>query len=411
MTRRVAITGLGIVSPLGNTPEIFFDALMAGKSGIRRIDADFADRLDTKIAAQAEFDPLQHFTKHKASGLDRVSQFALYAAGEAIKNAGLDMARADKSRMGVYLGTGMGGAASVEEGYIRLYRDGAERLKPFTVLMAMNNAAASQIGLEYGLTGANLTYSTACSSSGIAIGEAFHQVRHGYADVMLAGGAEALLTFGTIKAWEALRALAQEDKDDPAASCKPFATDRTGLVLGEGAAILVLEDLELAKLRGVRIYAELTGYGSGNDSSHITQPSPEGQAAAMRAALHCAGLIPSEIGYINAHGTGTPLNDPAETAAIKLVFGEHAPQMPVSSTKSMHGHLMGATSAVEFVACVKALTEGAVPPTINLKNPDPACDLDYVPNVGRRGLDLRHVMCNSFAFGGTSGVLIASRAD
>jgi 3-oxoacyl-[acyl-carrier-protein] synthase II len=411
MTRRVAITGLGIVSPLGNTPDAFFDALMAGKSGIRRIEADFADRLDTKIAAQAAFDPLQHFTKHKASSLDRVSQFAVYAAGEAIRDAGLDMERADKSRMGVYLGTGMGGAASIEEGYIRLYRDAAERLKPFTVLMAMNNAAASQIGLEYGLTGANLTYSTACSSSGIAIGEAFHQVRHGYADVMLAGGAEALLTFGTIKAWEALRALAQEDKDHPAASCKPFSADRTGLVLGEGAAILVLEDLELAKLRGAHIYAELTGYGSGNDSSHITQPSPEGQAAAMRAALHCAGLIPSEIGYINAHGTGTPLNDPAETAAIKLVFGEHAPQVPVSSTKSMHGHLMGATSAVEFVACVKALTEGAIPPTMNLRNPDPACDLDYVPNVGRRGLDLRHVMCNSFAFGGTSGVLIASRAD
>ncbi|HEY3326584.1 MAG TPA: beta-ketoacyl-[acyl-carrier-protein] synthase family protein [Novimethylophilus sp.] len=411
MTRRVAITGLGLVSPLGNTPEIFFNALMAGKSGIRRIEADFAERLDTKIAAQAEFDPLQHFTKHKASSLDRVSQFALYAAGQAIIDAGLDMERVDKSRMGVYLGTGMGGAASVEEGYVRLYRDSAERLKPFTVLMAMNNAAASQIGLEYGLTGANLTYSTACSSSSIAIGEAFHQVRHGYADVMLAGGAEALLTFGTIKAWEALRALASEDKGNASASCKPFAADRSGLVLGEGSAIVVLEDMELAKLRGAHIYAELTGYGSGNDSSHITQPSPAGQAAAMRAALHCAGLIPSEIGYINAHGTGTPLNDPAETAAIKLAFGEHAPNIPVSSTKSMHGHLMGATSAVEFVACVLALTHGAVPPTINLQNPDPACDLDYVPNVGRRGVPLRHVMSNSFAFGGTSGVLIASRVD
>ena len=411
MTRRVAITGLGLVSPLGNTPQIFFETLMAGKSGIRRMEADFVERLDTRIAAQAEFDPLQHFTKHKASSLDRVSQFALYAAGQAIGDAGLDMEQADKSRIGVYLGTGMGGAASVEEGYIRLYRDGAERLKPFTVLMAMNNAAASQIGLEYGLSGANLTYSTACSSSAIAIAEAFHQVRHGYADVMLAGGAEALLTFGTIKAWEALRALASEDNDDASASCKPFSADRSGLVLGEGAAIVVLEDLELAKLRGAKIYAELTGYGSGNDSSHITQPSPAGQAAAMRAALHCAGLIPPEIGYINAHGTGTPLNDPAETAAIKLVFGEHAPQIPVSSTKSMHGHLMGATAAVEFVASVLALTHGAVPPTINLHHPDPACDLDYVPNIGRTDLALRHVMSNSFAFGGTSGVLIASKVD
>lgn len=411
MTRRVAITGLGLVSPLGNSPGVFFDNLMAGKSGIRRMQADFVDRLDTKIAAQAEFDPLQHFTKHKASSLDRVSQFALYAAGQALGDAGLDLEQVDKSRIGVYLGTGMGGAASVEEGYIRLYRDAAERLKPFTVLMAMNNAAASQIGLEYGLSGANLTYSTACSSSAIAIGEAFHQVRHGYADVMLAGGAEALLTFGTIKAWEALRAMASEDPDDAAASCKPFSADRSGLVLGEGAAIIVLEDLELAKLRGARIYAELTGYGSGNDSSHITQPSPAGQAAAMRAALHCAGLIPSEIGYINAHGTGTPLNDPAETAAIKLVFGEQAPRIPVSSTKSMHGHLMGATAAVEFVAGVLALTHGAVPPTINLHHPDPACDLDYVPHAGRTGLALRHVMSNSFAFGGTSGVLIASKTD
>jgi len=407
--RRVAVTGLGIVSPLGNTPDDFFSALMAGKSGVRHLQADFVDRLDTKIAAQVEFDPLQHFAKNRAATLDRVSQFALFAASQAIKDSGLDMEHADKSRMGVHLGTGMGGAASVEEGYIRLYRDNLDRLKPFTVLMAMNNAAASQIGMEYGLTGANLTYSTACSSSSVAIGEAFHQVRHGYADVMLAGGAEALLTFGTIKAWEALRALASEDKNDPGASCKPFAGNRTGLVLGEGAAIVVLEDMELAKLRGARIYAELTGYGSGNDSSHITQPSPEGQARAMHAALHCAGLVPSEIGYINAHGTATPLNDPAESAAIKLVFGEHAPRVPVSSTKSMHGHLMGATAAVEFVACVKALCEQALPPTINLHVPDPKCDLDYIPNVGRTGVDVRHVMSNSFAFGGTSGVLIASR--
>ena len=407
--RRVAITGIGIVSPLGNTPDEFFSGLMAGKSGIRRLRADFVDRLDTKIAAQAEFDPLLHFSKHQATSLYRVSQFALYAASQAIADARLDMSLQDKSRMGIYLGTGMGGAASVEEGYIRLYRDGAERLKPFTVLMAMNNAAASAIGLEYGLTGSNLTFSTACSSSSVSIGEAFQQVRHGYADVMLAGGAEALLTFGTMKAWEALRALAAEDPNDPGASCKPFAADRTGLVLGEGAAIMVLEDMAHAIARGASIHAELTGYGSGNDSSHITQPSPEGQAAAMRSALNCAGLKPEDIGYINAHGTATPLNDPAETAAIKLVFGEHASRIPVSSTKSMHGHLMGATAAVEFVACIKALGLGAIPPTINLHKRDPKCDLDYVPNTGRTSVALKHVMSNSFAFGGTSGVLIASK--
>ena len=407
--RRVAVTGLGIISPLGNTADEFFSNLMAGKSGIRHLKADFADRLDTKIAAQAEFDALQHFGKHKASSLDRVSQFALYAAGQAITDAGLDLEQEDKNRIGIYLGTGMGGAASVEEGYVRLYRDGAERLKPFTVLMAMNNAAASAIALEYGLTGSNLTFSTACSSSSVSIGEAFQQVRHGYADVMLAGGAEALLTFGTIKAWEALRAMASEDPEDPAASCKPFSANRTGLVLGEGAAIVILEDMERAVARGATIHAEVTGYGSGNDSSHITQPSPEGQARAMRAALDCAGLKPQDIGYINAHGTATPLNDSAETAAIKLVFGEGAPGIPVSSTKSMHGHLMGATAAVEFIACIMALKQQALPPTINLHQPDPKCDLDYIPNVGRRGVSVRHVMSNSFAFGGTSGVLIASQ--
>lgn len=407
--RRVAITGMGIVSPLGNTPELFFSNLMAGKSGIRRLQADFTDQLDVKIAAQADFDPLQHLTKHKASGLDRVSQFALHAANQAIADAQLDLARADKSRIGVYLGTGMAGAASIEEGYVRLYRDNADRLKPFTVLMAMNSAAASQIGLEHGLSGPNLTYSTACSSSSVAIGEAFRQIRHGYADVMLAGGSEALLTYGTIRAWEALRTLAKEDPDDPGASCKPFSLDRNGLVLGEGAAMIVMEELESAQARGAKIYAELSGYGCANDCTHITSPTIEGQASVMRAALIFSALRPEDIGYINAHGTATALNDAVETAAIKAVFGAHAGKLAISSTKSMHGHLMGAAGAVEFIAALMALAQQAVPPTINLKNPDPQCDLDYVPNLGRSGVALRHVMSNSFAFGGTGGVLIASK--
>ena len=407
--RRVAITGIGIVSPLGNTPELFFANLMAGKSGIRRLQSDFTERLDVKIAAQADFDPLQHLTKHKASSLDRVSQFALHAANQAIADAQLDLAQADKSRIGVYLGTGMAGAASIEEGYVRLYRDNAERLKPFTVLMAMNSAAASQIGLEHGLSGPNLTYSTACSSSSVAIGEAFRQIRHGYADVMLAGGSEALLTYGTIRAWEALRTLAKEDPNDPGASCKPFSLDRNGLVLGEGAAMIVLEDLAGAQARGAKIYAELTGYGCANDCTHITSPTIEGQAAVMRAALASSTLRPEDIGYINAHGTATALNDVVETAAIKAVFGAHAMKLAISSTKSMHGHLMGAAGAVEFIAALMALEQQALPPTINLNNPDPQCDLDYVPNQGRSGVVLRHVMSNSFAFGGTGGVLIASK--
>jgi beta-ketoacyl-acyl-carrier-protein synthase II len=409
--RRVAVTGIGIVSPVGNDRESFFANLMSGKSGIRRLETDFVDKLDAKLAAPVTgFDPLAYFPKSKANSLDRVTQFALVASQQAVDDSGLDLPSADRDRIGVCLGTGMGGAASIEEGYVRLYRDNASRLKPFTVLMAMNNAAGSQVALDFGLTGPDLTFCTACSSSAVAIGEAVRQIRHGYADVMLAGGAEALLTFGTIKAWEALRTLATEDADNPAASCKPFSADRTGLVLGEGAAMLVLEDMESARARGARIYAEIIGYGCSNDSAHITQPSVEGQARAMRAAIREAGISPDQIDYINAHGTGTKLNDATETTAIKQVFGQAAYSTPVSSTKSMHGHLMGATSAVEFVACLMALEKQALPPTAHLAQPDPECDLDYVPNLGRANVSVDTVMSNSFAFGGTSGVLIARKA-
>lgn len=409
--RRVAITGQGIVSPLGNDPATFFAALMAGRSGIARLQADFADQLDCRIAAQADFDPQAHFTRSQAASLDRVSQFALVASSQALACAGIAPGDLDRARSGVALGTGMAGSGSLDEAYSRLYRDGAKRLKPFTVLMAMNGAPASQIALEYQLAGPNLTYSTACSSSAVAIGEALRLIRHGYVDTMLAGGAEALLTYGTIRAWEALRTLAKEDEDDPGASCKPFAANRSGLVLGEGAAMLVLEDWDRATARGATILAELVGYGSSNDCAHITQPSVAGQATAMAAALDDAGLHAGDIDYVNAHGTGTVLNDRTETAAIKQVFGDHARQLPVSSTKSMHGHLMGAAGAVEFVACIEALRQQAVPPTRNLSLPDPDCDLDYVPGRGRSGMVLRQVMSNSFAFGGTSAVLIARRSD
>jgi 3-oxoacyl-[acyl-carrier-protein] synthase II len=407
MMRRVAVTGLGLVSPLGHTPAVLFDNLMAGKSGIRRIEADFADRLETRIAASIpDFDPMAHFPKSKANSLDRVTQFALVAAQQALADAGLDLDAEARDRIGVYLGTGMGGAASVEEGYVRLYRDNLNRLKPYTVLMAMNNAAGSQIALDHGLTGPSMTFSTACSSSTVAIGEANRLIRHGYADVMLAGGSEALLTYGTIKAWEALRTLAAEDPENPAASSKPFSANRSGLVLGEGAAIVVLEEYERAVTRGAHIYGEIIGYGSSNDSSHITQPSAEGQARAMRLALGEANIAPDAVDYINAHGTATKLNDATESAAIKQVFGT---RVPVSSTKSMHGHLMGAAGAVEFAVCMMALEKQALPPTAHLDQPDPECDLDYIPHVGRSNIPVRTVMSNSFAFGGTSGVLIARK--
>lgn len=407
--KRVVITGIGIVSPLGNTPEVFFANALAGKSGIARIKADFVDLLDCKITAQADFDGTQYFNKQQLALLDRVSQFALYCAEQAIKDASLNLADTDLSRTGCYLGTGMGGASATEDGYDRLFKKQANRLKPFTVLMAMNSAAASNIAMQLQLQGPNLTFTTACSSSAIAIGEAVRQIQHGYCDTMLAGGSEALLTFGTIKAWEALRTLAKEDENDAGASCKPFAANRTGLVLGEGAAMFVLEAYESAVARGAKIYAEISGYGTTNDGGHITQPSVTGQARAMQAALHNAQLPASAIGYINAHGTGTLLNDSTETAAIKQVFGDACYQIPVSSTKSMHGHLMGAAGAVELVAATLALVNQQLPPTINLHEPDPACDLDYVPNQFKTVQALNHVMSNSFAFGGTSGVIILSR--
>lgn len=398
---------MGVISPVGNDPGTVFANLMAGHSGIKRMDTPFVDQLDAKLAASVlNFDPLAHFHKSKVNSLDRVTQFALVASQQAIADAGLDLEHEDRERMGVYFGTGMGGASSIDGGYLRLYRENARRHKPFTVLMAMNNAAGSQIALDFGLNGPNITYSTACSSSSIAIGEATRLIRHGYADAMLAGGAEALLTYGTIKAWEALRTLAIEDSDNPSASCKPFSADRTGFVLGEGAAMLVLEEYSRARARGAHIYAEIIGYGSSSDSTHITQPSVEGQARALRLALKEAEIPAGEIDYINAHGTGTKLNDAIETAAIKQVCGT---RVPVSSTKSMHGHLMGAAGALEFLVCLMALKEQSLPPTAHLKNPDPECNLDYVPNIGRSNVKVTTVMSNSFAFGGTGGVLIARK--
>ena len=406
--RRVAVTGLGVLSPIGNDPSTFFANLMAGKSGIKKMETDFVDSLDCKIAAYInDYEPLDHFVKNKAATMDRVTQFAVSASQQAINDAGLNLETEDLERFGVYLGTGMGGAASIEEGYVRLYKEQARRLKPFTVLMAMNNAASAQVALDFGITGPDLTFCTACSSSSVAIGEAVRQIRHGYTDVMLAGGSEALLTFGTIKAWEALRTLADEDEADPSTSCKPFSGNRSGLVLGEGAGMIVLEDMERAVARGAKIYAEVIGYGSSNDSSHITQPSVEGQARAMRKALAEAKITADQLDYINAHGTGTKLNDITETNAIKQVCGN---KIPVSSSKSMHGHLMGAAGAVEFVACMMAIQEQALPPTAHLVVPDPECDLDYVPNIGRKNVKVDIIMSNSFAFGGTSGVLIAKKS-
>lgn len=409
--RRVAVTGMGVISPLGNSVGQFFDQLQSGVSGIRRLQNDFSDRLISPIAATVEFDGSSFFPPARNRMLDRVSQFALAAADQAVKDASLDFSEVLLDRTGVFMGTGMGGSQTLEEGYESLYLAQEKSVKPFSILMAMQNAAASWITQEYGLVGPSLTFSTACSSSAVAIGEAWQRIRSGETDIMLAGGAEAPLTLGVLKAWESLRTVASVDEVDPAGSCKPFAKNRSGLVIGEGAAIVVLEEWEHAMRRGASIHAELTGYGLCTDSGHITRPTVEGQAKAMQLALTSARMDASDVHYINAHGTATPANDAVETAAIKQVFGDAAYHIPISSTKSMHGHLLGAAGALEFVATVLAIKSGVAPPTINLHEPDPACDLDYVPLVARKKLDIAAAMSNAFAFGGTNAVLVATRAE
>jgi 3-oxoacyl-[acyl-carrier-protein] synthase II len=408
--RRVAVTGLGIVAPGGNDPSEFFASLAAGRSSVGRLSGARAARLDTPIAAAASFDGARHFPAPRLRMLDRVSQLAIVAAKQAVASAGLELAEDERAAAGGLFGTGMGGATSTDDGYAALYGERSDRVKPYTVLLAMSNAPGAWIGIEHGLAGPNLTYSVACSSATVAIGEAWLRIRAGAARVLLAGGAEAPLTTGTMKAWEALKTVATEDAWNPAASCKPFAKDRTGLVLGEGAAVAVLEDWERAVARGAPIAGEIVGYGLSTDSEHVTRPSVAGQAAALRLALESASLAPGDVGYINAPGTGTLANDAVETAAIRRVFGAAADRTPVSSTKSMHGHLLGAAGAVELVATLRALETRTLPPTMHLHIPDPECDLDYVPNAARPAPGLEVAMTSSFAFGGTNAVLVCRRA-
>ena len=411
MRRRVAVTGLGVISSCGNNINDFSANIMAGKSGIRRISSEFSNLLSVKVAAEVDFNPLDYFNKRQVSSLDRVNQFALAAASQAWKDTKISLDAKEKERAGVYIGSGMGGASTIESEYDQLFRHNADRIKPLTVLMVMNNASASHISIKYSLSGPCLTVSTACASSTNAIGEAFRQIRDGYVDVMLAGGTEAFLTYGSFRGWESLRVLAMEDPNDPSKSCKPFSKNRSGLVLGEGAAVVVLEEMERAVRRGAPIYAELLGYGSTSDAFHMTKPSFEGQARSMSEALKEAGVMPKNIDYINAHGTATQWNDLLETQAIKNIFGEYAYKLPISSSKSMHGHTMGAAGAIEFVVSLLAIKHQAIPPTINLDQPDPECDLDYVPNLGRKGVKVNTIMSNSFAFGGANAVLIARKFE
>lgn len=405
--RRVAITGLGVVAPHGLHARSMFDALMSGVSAVDRVVIDSsAGHLETVGAAVRGMSwdaipPARRVTS------DRASLYAMFAAEEAIRDAGIDMSAIDRMRFGVSVGTSLGGTISQEDAYVDVLERRKSRLSPFTLVKVMYNGPAAQIALRHNLGGPSLTYTMTCSSSAVAIGEAARQIRHGYADLMIAGGTEALFSFVSIKAWQALQVLASPRADDISSTCRPFSSDRGGTVLGDGAAFVILEDLTRAKARGARICAELFGYAVCNDFHHMTQPSMDEQARAMQLALDDAECAPDAVDYINAHGTGTELNDVTETAAIKRVFGGHAHRVAVSSTKSMHGHLVGAAGALELIVCVLAIERQAVPPTAHLHHRDPRCNLDYVPHTGRAA-HLRIAMSNSFAVGGTAATLVVA---
>jgi 3-oxoacyl-[acyl-carrier-protein] synthase II len=406
--RRVAVTGAGVVSPLGSNLEEFQRSLAAGRSGIRRLAPELSGRSGVQVGAPVDWDPARLFKGAEAANLDRATQFALAAAGQAIAASRLDIASQDSARIGVSWGTGMGGAHTQETAYKQAYGAGEWRLRPLTVVMGMNNAAASNVALRHGLRGPFANYSTACSSSAMALGEAMRAIAAGRADAMIAGGSEALLSPGVLAAWQALRTLAPADPADPAASCKPFDKRRAGLVLGEGAAAFVLEEESRARARGARIHGLLTGYGNSCDAVHMSRPDRDGQMRAMREALAEAQLPPEAIGYINAHGTATAVGDVVEAEAINAVFGPAAREVRVSSTKSLHGHLLGGSGALEFAVALLALEQGVLPPTGFLEETDPACALRHVARAAERIAPPRAVMSNSFAFGGSNVVLIAA---
>lgn len=398
-SRRVVVTGMGGVSALGVGVAEFRAALRAGRCGIRPMQLVDRTRLRFQQGAEVSgYIPGAHFSGKELTMLDRFAQFAVLAAREAVREAGLERGAPAFRRAWVVTGTCMGGQTTQDSGFVELYRKGKNRLNPMIIPRTMANAAASRISLDYGITGPVYTVSTACSSSTHAIGQAFWAVRQGMAELALTGGSEAVFSMGFLKAWEAMRVVSPD-------TCRPFSKDRRGLILGEGGAMLVLEPLDAARARGARILAEVIGFGMSSDAYHLTQPTVEGPAAAMQAALDDAGLQPEQIDYINAHGTGTLANDVTETAAIHRVFPGHARRLPVSSTKSMHGHALGAAGALEAIASILTLRDGFLPPTVNYSEPDPACDLDVVPNQGRpQRVDC--VMSNSFAFGGLNAVLI-----
>jgi 3-oxoacyl-[acyl-carrier-protein] synthase II len=413
--RRVVITGMGVLAPNGNSVEEFWKNSLAGKSGVRLIGADRFDisQYTTKFAGQLDgFDPVAAFkTPKDARKCDRYTQMAMAATKEAWAQSGLTEADYDPNRSGVLVGSGIGGLKSLEDNHAKMLASSPSRISPFMIPMMITNIASGLVSMEYNFRGPNYAIVTACATGTMCIGEAFNLIRYGEADLFIAGGSEAAVVPLGVGGFGAMKAISTRN-DDPEAASRPFDKDRDGFVLGEGAGIMVVEELEHAKKRGANILAEITGYGNTGDAYHMTSPAPEGEGAgrAMARALEVAGLSPDKVDYVNAHGTSTPQGDICESIAIRRILGSHADKVWVSSIKSMTGHLLGAAGAVEMAACVKAIETGDVPPTTNLDNQDPACDLDYVPNEARHG-DINVTMNNSFGFGGHNACLVAQKFE
>lgn len=409
--RRVVVTGIGVVTPLGHSVNELWKNLIEGKCAVDRISSFDPSAFDTQIAAEVKnFNPAPAFPNPKEiRRTDRFAHFAIYAAHQALVDSGLDLEKENRDNIGVFIGSGIGGLATTEEQHTVLLQKGPGKMSPFVIPMLILNMASGLFSMYYKLKGPNIATCTACATSSHAIGEAWRTIKMGDADIIFAGGAEATITPFGIGGFCAMRAMSTRNSEPKRAS-RPFDRDRDGFVMGEGAGVLVLEELEHAKARGAKIYAEICGYGNTADANHITAPDPDGAGAAkcIARALKSAGLNAEDVDYINAHGTSTPLGDISETKAIKTVFGEHAKKLVVSSTKSATGHMLGAAGAVELIICLKAIETNIVPPTLNLDNPDPECDLDYVPNVARER-KVNVVLNNSFGFGGHNACIAAKR--
>jgi len=411
MNHRVVVTGIGIVSPIGHGVDNFWEAIKAGKCGISMIESFDTTSFKVKVAGEIkDYDPTETINKKDAKRMDRFTHFAITASKFAVNDAALEINDENAERIGVYLGNGIGGLITIEETAGKLMTKGVDRISPFFIPQSISNLAAGNVSIELGIKGSCLTYNTACASSASAIGEAFKDLKCGYHDIILAGGTEATITALGIGGFQAMTALCESH--DPMRASIPFDKDRSGFVMAEGAAMLVLETLENAKARGAKIYAELVGYGSTSDSHHITTPAPggEGGARAMKMALRDANISPEAVDYINAHGTSTPYNDIFETAAIKTTFGEHAYKVAISSTKSMTGHLLGAAGGIESAVCALSVQNDYIPATINFTEADPLCDLDYVPNVGRHK-KVNYALTNSLGFGGHNASLIFAKYE